>query len=261
MFIPKVENLFFDIEIPSNFVLDIKNNLLNLINDDYIGHFKNNHFYLELIDILNYSDVVIQKNNTGKGSISVNVKFLIIEFAPESYLFNLKKIRGAGEENMLLISNINKTDNSNELSTIKKNIIKNMVEQNKLNILIYNSNDQENIPIVKIKEIVTNKSSSDVCIVEKINSIGPIMLKFNLEEIINNNYNKEFIRKLELDFDYNKMFDEVKKNEGKFYLYEKGKIYENVDVDNELLSYDFRHIDNKDELILKMKYIIYNYIC
>jgi len=236
------EEITLDITNPIGFASNIPNNLFALITKNYCGNFINNRYYVEVKEILGYTDIFIQINNSGNGSITCVVKFLCIVYSPNTLVFNLK-LQG---------------------SDIRKNVIVGKYSSSqypKLDFVIPLTKEPEKV--IKVANIVTfaiNKMSTNLVQADFIETIYPIILPFDLtEELSSSTSNKAFVDLLNKDKEFDKIFYEVATPKaGPFFVYEKGVIYE-----SEMLPRFYQNLTNISdrELCLDtLEKIIYNFI-
>lgn len=236
------EEITLDVTNPIGFASNISNNLFALVRKNYCGNFIGNKYYVEVKEILGYTDIFIQINNSGYGSITCVVKFLCIIYSPNTLVFKLK-LQG--------------TD-------VRKNIIVGKYSSSqypKLDFVIPLMNEPEQV--IKVASIVTfaiNKMSTNLVQADLIELVYPIMLPFDLtEELSSSKSNQAFIKLLDKDKEFAKMFHEVDTPKpGPFFVYEKGVIYE-----SEMLPRFYQNLTNISdrELCLDtLEKIIYNFI-
>lgn len=235
------EELTLDIENPAIFAQDINGNLSTIINKNFINKFISNKFYSKIIEIVSISEIFVQNNNSGCGSITAIVKFLCILYTPESLVFNL---------------------NINSVEVIQNNNLhKCSSDKYKYINFLVPSNTTKYTDVIKCGKIITlsiSKSSQNIIIVEPVEKIYPILLPYDFtKELEKSKYNKHFIEKL-MDDNFNNLFEDIKKNNGDTFAYIKGEI---IKTDNDIPSFkDLRNIKDKQHCYEMLENIIYNFI-
>lgn len=204
------ENITLDIEHPISFGQDITGNLTSLLTTNYCNKFIGNRFYVKVLEIVNHTDIFIQSNNSGYGSITCVVKFQCILYSQGTLIFDLN----------IIGSELNKNITVYKCTSNRYPRITFMAPSNeKYTDLILAGN---------IVSIGINKASENIIIFDIIKIVGPILLPYDFsEELSKSKINEEFIKKLESSNRFSKLFssDIKANNEGEFYAYERGKIY------------------------------------
>lgn len=232
------ENLTLDIEHPISFCQDLQNNLEALIVHNYCNKFINNRFYVKVLEIVGNTDVFIQCNNSGMGSITCIVKFQCILYTQYAVLFDLDVIS----------TEINKNITIHKCTSSRYPRITFMAPNNeKIN---------NTIPIGKIMSIGINKASENIIIFDIINSIDPILLPYDFsEELKNSKINDELLLKLNKSSSFNKLFsDDIE--DGNDFIYIKGTIRKGS---SKQLYQNLINISDKELCWNTLENLIYNF--
>lgn len=236
------EEITLDVQNPIGFCSDIEGNLIDLINRNYCGKFIGNRYYVQVKELIGHTDVFIQTNNSGFGSITCVVKFLCIIYSSNTLVFNLK-LQGTDTVKNITIGKY-KSERYPKLEFIIPSL-------SKLD------------DVVKVANVVIfsiNKTSQNIMQADLVNMIYPIMLPFDLtRELEGSTSNKAFINLLKKDKEFDELFyenPEVKS--GEFYVYEKGLVYK-----SEMLPKYYQNLTNISDRELcfdTLEKIIYNFI-
>ena len=237
------ENLTLDVEHPISFCQDILSNLENLVTRNYCNKFINNRFYLKVLEIVGYTDVFIQCNNSGFGSITCVIKFQCLVYTQNTIIFDLDII---GTE-------LNKNTTVYKCTSNRYPKITFMT--------IYNEKLNGTIPMGKIISIGINKASENIIIFDILNKITPILLPYDLsEELKNSEYNKILLSKLEKSSHFNALFLEksnIDNNSDTKFVYEKGVIYKGT---TDTFYQDLTNVSDKELCLELLDKVIYNLI-
>jgi len=203
------ENVTLDVEHPISFGQDIPSNLDTLLTKNYCNKFIGKRFYVRVVEIVDYTDIFIQTNNSGSGSITCIVKFLCIVYAPNTLIFDLD-ITG---------------------SEMNKNVTVYKCTSNRYPRITFMTPSQEKysgtIPMGNIISIGINKASENIIIFDIVKQIGPVLLPFDFsDELSKSKINNELLNNLNSG-SFNKLFTSTlkKSDNGDFYAYERGVIY------------------------------------
>jgi hypothetical protein len=233
------ENLTLDIEHPINFCQDLQNNLETLIIRNYCNKFINNRFYVKVLEIVGNTDVFIQCNNSGMGSITCIVKFQCILYTQYAVLFDLDVIS----------------------TEINKNITIHKCTSSRYPGITFMAPNTEKInntiPMGKIMSIGINKASENIIIFDIINSIDPILLSYDFsEELKNSKINDELLSKLNKSSSFNKLFsDDIE--DGNDFIYIKGTIRKGS---SKQLYQNLINISDKELCWTTLENLIYNFV-
>jgi len=204
------ENLTLDIEHPISFGQDIQSNLDALLTKNYCNKFINNRFYVKVLEIVDHTDIFIQSNNSGSGSITCIVKFLCIVYSPNTLVFDLDI---AGSE-------------------MNKNVTVYKCTSSRYPRITFMTPSMEKysgtIQMGNIVSIGINKASENIIIFDIVKQIGPVLLPFDFsEELSASKINNELLNNLNSNA-FNKLFTSTLKSKsenGEFYAYERGVIH------------------------------------
>lgn len=236
------ENITLDVEHPISFGQDIPSNLTTTLTRNYCNQFINNRFYVKVLELVNYTDIFIQSNNSGLGSISCVVKFLCIVYSPNTLIFDLD-ISG---------------------SELNKNITVYKCTSSRYPRITFMTPSMEkysgSIPMGNIVTTGINKASENIIIFDIVKQIGPILLPYDFTEELNNSkINSDFISKLKNN-SFSKLFTSSLSNDSKgdFYAYERGVIYR---ASKSLNVYqNFTNISDREYCWDLFEKVIYNFI-
>lgn len=236
------EHLTLDVEHPVIFGENIQDNLNALVYKHYCGKFINNRYYVKILEIISHSDIFIQSNNSGLGSITCIVKFLSIVYAQNTLIFDLK----------IVGSEVNKNINVYKCTSDRyPNITFMTPSMEKIN---------DEIPLGNIVTIAINKASENIIIFDIIKKVHPIMLPFDFtEELSHSEINKEFLKKLG-DKTFNDMFEDTAYTNGdEFYAYIRGEIHKVSKIINPNFK-NFTNISDRELCWDLFEKSIYNFI-
>lgn len=235
------DTLTLDIEHPISFCQDIQSNLESLLTRNYCNKFINDRFYIKVLEIKSHSDVFIQSNNSGRGSISCKVEFLSILYTKHTIIYDL---------------DVNGTE-------LNKNITVHKCTSNRYPKITFMAPYPEKIngtiPMGKILSIGINKASENMIIFDVIKQIEPILLPYDFtEELGRSEINNKFIDILKS----NKKFDSmvmptVKPDNSEYFVYQRGTISKGI---TEMYHQNFINIADRELCWSMLEKTIYNFI-
>lgn len=240
------EKLTLDVEHPISFCQDIPSNLENLLTLNYCNKFINNRFYIKVMNIDGYTDVFIQSNNSGFGSITCVVKFLTILYVQHSIIFDLDVIS----------TEVNKNITVHKCTSSRYPKITFMAP--------YTEKLNGTIPMGKILSIGINKASENIIIFDVIKYIEPILLPYDFTEELNSSaINQKFMELLN-DKKFNKLVSPLSdlkidyKSGGKpCFVYHHGKITSGT---TDTYYQNYTNISDRELCWKMLDSAIYNFI-